>query len=408
MFSPLRYKTTLALLATVAISATAHAQSWDQLLDTNDWLASWSHMSAFDDGSVALVSRDYLPNYAGAGIFVRTYQNGTWAPTERIDAGMPSYNGRTAEVMGRVFVGAAEKSALGASPLFVIASARYSRTVLDADGLMYALFLKKWDGYAWSSWVRITPVGIVNDVSADVDSQGLIWYTWNDGDNRFNGTYRVTSYDPSTSSTGAVHVLDNASRTLTWRSTSVVIAPDAIWVSYRAPDGIYARRLANNGAGPLEPRMLVQSGFASGQSAAFADGTLWVTTDSPLRLYRHDCGAFVQETIGGLSPFYEETESSIESVDYYLPVVAPRPNGGLVLLTVQHHHFEDWFDSYNDFDIASLISSDRSTAGVWSYPVTIDPDESWSEIGNSVSNTGAGLFIAGTKASGGLFVYQRP
>lgn len=396
----------LAAVLGVAASGQARAQTWQTELDTSNTLASWSHMTAFDDGTVAVVSRDYLPGFTGAGIFFRTVQGGYASAAERIDAGMPSYNGRTAEAMGRVFVGSANKSYFGAAPIVVIASARYSRTFLDADGLLYALFTRSYDGSCWSPWTRITPVGIVNDVSADVDAQGRIWYTWSDGDNRFNGTYRLSSYDPGDGYSGPVHVLDTASRTMTWRSTSLVIAPDAVWVSYRAQDGIYARRLGAQGAGPLEPRILVQPGFASGQMATWADGTLWVTTDSPLRLYRLDCGAFVSEPIG-LTSFYEETESTIESVDHYLPVGAQRPGGGLVLVVVRAYHFEDWNDSSNDTDVASLVAVERSSAGLWSAPATLDPQESWSEIGTSASRTAAGLYVGGTKNSGDLFVFHR-
>lgn len=396
----------LALLSLGTVPAQADAQPWQSLLDTTDWTASWSHMTAFDDGSVALVSRDYLPGYTGAGIFFRTYQGGYWSTPERLDAGLPTYNGRTAEVMGRVFVGSADRSYFGAAPIVVTISARYSRTFLDADGLLYALFTRSFDGYSWSPWTRITPVGIVNDVSSELDAQGRVWYTWNDGDNRFNGNYYLSYFDTLTCTTGPTYYLDLASRTLTWRSTSVVLAPDAVWVTYRAPDGIYARRLANSGAGPLEPRILVHSGFPNGQSAAYADGTLWVTTDSPLRLYRLSGGAFVQEPVPALTAYYEETESSIESVDHYLPVVAARPAGGLVLFAVRHHHYEDWYNSANDFDLASLVATKRTPAGSWSGISTIDPDDSWSEIGNSASTTASELFIAGTKASGGLFVFK--
>lgn len=397
----------IALAAALAISAEARAQTWSPLLDTTDSLASWSHMTAFDDGSVALVSRDYLPGFTGAGVFFRTQQGGYWSAPERIDAGLPTYNGRTAEVMGRVYVGTADKSWFAAAPIVVTITARYSRTIIDADGLMYALFSRSFDGYSWSPWTRITPVGIVNDVSSDVDNQGRIWYTWNSGDNLTNGQYKVSYYDTVTCASGPTFVLDSASRTLTWRSTSLVITSDAIWVSYRAPDGIYARRIANYGAGPVEPRILVQSGFPPGQTAAFVDGTLWVATDSPLRLYRLNAGAFVQVPVTSLTSFYEETESSIESIDHYLPVIAQRPSGGLVFLAVRHHHYEDWYDSSNDFDLASLIATERSTAGVWSAPVTVDSDDSWSEIGNTASATSNSLFIAGTKGSGGLFVYRR-
>src|SRR5262245_53975224 len=65
----------LALVASVSFSLEARAQTWDTLLDTVDSNASWSHMTAFDDGSVALVSRDYLPGYTGAGIFFRRMIN---------------------------------------------------------------------------------------------------------------------------------------------------------------------------------------------------------------------------------------------------------------------------------------------------------------------------------------------
>lgn len=385
----------------------AGAQTWQTLLDDTTSLASWSHMTAFDDGSAALVSRDYLPGYTGAGVFFRTLRGGSWSAPERIDGGLPTYNGRTAEVMGRVFVGSANKRSLGAAPVVVIITARYSRTVLDADGLMYALFVRSWNGFAWSAWARMTPVGIVNDVSADVDGQGRVWYTWNDGDNRANGQYRLSSYNLVTGDSGAVHTLDTASRTLTWRSTSLVIAPDAIWVTYRAPDGIYARRLANQGAGPLEPRLSVHLGFPYGQMSAWVDGTLWVTTESPLRLYRLSGGAFVQEPIGGLTSYYEETESSLESIDHYLPLVAQRPGSGLVLVAVRQHHYEDWIDPGNDFDESSLVAVERSSAGTWSGPATLEPDESWSEIGNVASTTAAGLFIGGTKPSGALFVLRR-
>lgn len=398
---------TISLAAALAIAGEARAQTWQSLLDATDALASWSDMTAFDDGSVAVVSRDYLPGFTGAGVFFRTQQGGYWSAPERIDAGLPTYNGRTAEVMGRVFVGTADKSWFAAAPIVVTITARYSRTIIDADGLMYALFTKSWDGYSWTPWTRITPVGIVNDVSSQVDGQGRIWYTWNSGDNLTNGQYKVSYYDPATCSSGPIFVLDSASRTLTWRSTSLVLAPDAIWVSYRAPDGIYARRIANYGAGPLEPRILVQSGFPSGQASAFVDGALWVTTDSPLRLYRLSSGAFVQEVITSLSSYYEETESSIESIDHYLPVVAQRPGSGLVLIVGRHHHFEDWNDSWNDFDLASLIATERSTSGVWSAPSTIDPYDSWSEIGNSASTTSSSLFVGGTQAAGGLFVSRR-
>ncbi|WP_163988800.1 hypothetical protein [Pyxidicoccus caerfyrddinensis] len=386
----------------------AGAQTWQTLLDDTASLASWSHMTAFDDGSAALVSRDYLPGNTGAGVFFRKLQGGSWSAPERIDGGLPTYNGRTAEVMGRVFVGSANKASLGAAPVTVVITARYSRTILDADGLMYALFMKRWNGFAWSGWTRITPVGIVNDVSADVDGQGRVWYTWNDGDNRANGQYRLSSYDPATACSGAVHTLDTASRTLTWRSTSLVIAPDAIWVTYRAPDGIYARRLANQGAGPLGPRLSVQLGFPSGQMSAWVDGTLWVTTESPLRLYRmSSSGSFIQEPISGLTSYYEETESSIESIDHYLPVVAQRPGSGLVLIAARQYHFEDWVNPGNDFDESSLVAVERSSAGTWSGPVTLEPDESWSEIGNAASTSAAGLFIGGTKASGAVFVLRR-
>lgn len=390
----------------VALPGEAGAQTWQTLLDDPSSLASWSHMTAFNDGSAAVVSRDYLPGYTGAGIFFRKQQGGAWSAPERIDGGLPTYNGRTAEVMGRVFVGSANKSSLGAAPVVVIITARYSRTILDADGQLYALLVKSWNGYGWSGWTRITPVGLVNDVSADVDGQGRVWYAWNDGDNLTPGAYRLSSYDLATGCSGAVHTLDAASRTLTWRSTSLVIAPDAIWVSYRAPDGIYARRLANQGAGPLEPRLAVQLGFPSGQMSAWVDGTLWVTTDSPLRLYRLSGGSFVQEPIGGLTSYYEETESTIESVDHYLPVVAQRPGGGLVLVAVRQHHFEDWVDSSNDFDESWLVAVERSSAGTWSGPATLATD-GWSEIGNAASTSAAGLFIGGTKGSGALFVLRR-
>jgi hypothetical protein len=394
-------------LALAVVPAAASAQTWDTLLETSDWNASWSHMTAFDDGSVALVSRDYLPGFTGAGVFYRTMIGGVWSAPERIDQGLPNYNGRTAEVMGRVFVGSADKSAYAAAPVTVVISARYSRTMLDANGLMYALFAKSWDGCSWSAWTRITPVGVVNDVSADVDQNGRIWFTWNDGDNRWNGTYHLSSYDPATCTSGPVYDLDIASRTLTWMSTSLVIAPDAIWVSYRAPDGIYARRLANSGAGPLEPRILIQSGFPAAQMSAWVDGTLWTATDSPPRLYRHDCGAFVEESIPGLTPFYEETETWLEQITYYLPIVAQRPGSGLVLFAVRHHHFEDWEDSSNDFDLPSLIALERSTSGSWSAPSTVDPDDSWSEIGNAASTTATDLYVGGTKGAGGLFVAKR-
>lgn len=390
-----------------ALPGEAGAQTWQTLLDDTTASASWSHMTAFDDGSAAVVSRDYLPGYTGAGVFFRTLQGGSWSAPVRLDGGLPTYNGRTAEVMGRVFVGSANKSSLGAAPVEVIITARYSRTILDADGLMYALFLKRWNGYAWSAWTRITPVGTINDVSADVDGQGRVWYTWNDGDNLTNGQYRLSSYDPAAGCSGAVHTLDAASRTLTWRSTSLVIAPDAIWVTYRAPDGIYARRLAHQGAGPLGPRIPVQLGFPNAQMSAWVDGTLWVTTESPLRLYRLSGGAFVQEPVVGLPSYYEETESSLESVDHYLPVVAQRPGSGLVLIAVRQHHFEDWIDSANDFDESSLVAVERSTAGTWSGPATLEPDETWSDIGSAASTSAAGLFIGGTKSSGGLFVLRR-
>lgn len=392
---------------TAALPFEAGAQTWQTVLDDSTALGSWSHMTAFDDGSAALVSRDYLPGYTGAGVFFRKRQGGSWSVPERIDGGLPTYNGRTAEVMGRVFVGSANKSYFGAAPVTVIITARYSRTVLDADGNLYALFVKHWDGCAWSPWTRITPVGMVNDVSADVDGQGRVWYTWNSGDNITPGYYRLSSYNPATGASGAVHTLDPASRTLTWRSTSLVIAPDAIWVTYRAPDGIYARRLANQGAGPLEPRIPVQLGFPYGQMSAWADGTLWVTTDSPLRLYRLSGGCFVHEPIGGLTSYYEETESSIESIDHYLPVVAQRPGSGVVLVAVRQYHFEDWINPANDYDESSLVAVERSPAGVWSGPTTLDSDESWSEIGNAASTSAAGLFIGGTKSSGALFVLRR-
>ncbi len=395
----------LALAA--ALPGEAGAQTWQTLLDDSTSLASWSNMTAFDDGSAAVVSRDYLPGYTGAGIFFRKLQGGSWSAPERIDGGLPTYNGRTAEVMGQVFVGSANKSSLGAAPVVVVINARYSRTILDANGLMHALFVKSWNGVAWSAWTRMTPVGIVNDISAGVDGQGRVWYTWNDGDNLTPGHYRLSSYEPATGCSGAVHTLDPASRTLTWRSTSLVIAPDAIWVTYRAPDGIYARRLANQGAGPLGPRLPVQLGFPSGQMSAWVDGTLWVTTDSPLRLYRLTGGSFVQESIQGLTSYYEETESSIESIDHYLPVVAQRPGSGLVLVAVRQYHFEDWVNPGNDFDESSLVAVERSPAGAWSGPATLDSDESWSEIGNAASTTAAGLFIGGTKSSGALFVLRR-
>jgi hypothetical protein len=391
----------------VTLPGVAGAQTWQTLLDDNTANASWSHMTAFDDGSAALVSRDYLPGYTGAGVFFRRLQGGYWSTPERIDGGLPTYNGRTAEVMGRVFVGSANKSSLGAAPVVVIISARYSRTILDADGNLYALFVRRWNAGEWSPWTRITPVGNVNDVSADVDCQGRVWYTWNDGDNLINGQYRLSSYHLASGTSGTVYTLDAASRTLTWRSTSLVIAPDAIWVTYRAPDGIYARRLANQGAGPLEPRIAVQTGFPEGQMSAWVDGTLWVATDNPLRLYRLSGGAFVQESISGLPSYYEETESSIESITHYLPVVAQRPGSGLVLVAVRQHHFEDWVNSSNDFDESALVAVERSSSGVWSGPTTLDPAESWSEIGNAAATSAAGLFVGGTKSSGALFLQRR-
>src|SRR5262245_55942956 len=133
-------KTSLLLSLAIALPGVASATTWESLLETSDWNASWSHMTAFDDGSVALVSRDYLPGFTGAGVFFRTRIGGTWSAPERIDLGLPTYNGRTAEVMGRVFVGSANKSSFAAAPITVVISARYSRTFLDADGLLYALF----------------------------------------------------------------------------------------------------------------------------------------------------------------------------------------------------------------------------------------------------------------------------
>jgi hypothetical protein len=118
-------------------------------------------------------------------------------------------------------------------------------------------------------------------------------------------------------------------------------------------------------------------------------------------------GAFVQESIAGLTSYYEETESSLESIDHYLPVVAQRPGSGLVLVAVRQHHFEDWINSGNDFDESSLVAVERSLAGTWSGPTTIESDESWSEIGNAASTSAAGLFIGGTKGSGGVFVLRR-
>jgi hypothetical protein len=129
--------------------------------------------------------------------------------------------------------------------------------------------------------------------------------------------------------------------------------------------------------------------------------------DSPLRLYKLVSGSFVQQSISGLTSFYSETESSLESIDHYLPVIAQRPGSGLVLLGVRYHHFEDWNDPSNDFDEVSLVSVERSISGTWSGPVTVLEDDSWSDIGNTASTSAAGLFIGGTKPSGALFISKR-
>ncbi|MBI2898879.1 MAG: hypothetical protein HYY17_01715 [Planctomycetes bacterium] len=389
----------------------AGANDWETKLEvTEGGLAGfYPGIGARADGSAAVLCRGTQTNDASRPYFAslfRTYQDGSWTAPVAVDAGLPTYAttyGNTVKMTFEHYV-----CPLPGDGGWVLGAAgRYSTSTLTSEGTMYALFLRTM-GATLGPWKRVTPVGRIYQPSVAFGADGLVWFAWSGADNLNAGNVQLSSFDPSNGAIGGIETVDSASMQPQWQTLEVVAAPGGdIWVTYRAPDGLYAR--VRKADGTWDPRIQV-SPSAAAHEAAWSGGTLWVVAAlGGGSLYRLQGGQFVLDAGSIFNGWANEDETLIESVSYWSFAVAARPEGGVAVTASRAYYYEMQVAPYTNTESYSFVARERDAQGQWSSEHVVDPAHTFSPPDFSMTSSAAGIWFAGGSSNSplGLQIFFR-
>ena len=377
--------------------------SWTTLLDVSGGAPSRVAVAGLDSGDGAVFHRDIV--FAASGnysvSYFRNYQGGLWQAPLRLDTNFPtfpsSYGPEVKGAFDHYLVAMPESTG---SVYVAGVLTRYSTSSLNADGLLYAFFLRSFDGEEWGPWHRVTPVGSISNVATCVDATGRVWFGWKSATNLEPGDVHLSWFDPSSAEVGPVETVATATQMGGFHQVDVVCQEGGeLWLTYAGASGIEARR--RDSSGSWDEAIPVTTTFAGYHDSVFTDDSLYVAVEqNGVTVHRLTDSGFVADTNFAASAYEEGDE--LESLDYAAPALALSPEGNLTVAMARYHHYES---ATSDFDEADTLISERSDS--WSPLTVVYEGGAWNNVGGSMAATADALWIAGDAHNATLFVVRR-
>jgi hypothetical protein len=343
---------------------------WEVVLDADGGSPSQIGVAAHADGGAAMLYRDIVfdPNGNAVVSVFRNFEDGVWGDPAIVSDGFPLYPEST---YGPTVKGVfdhdlvAIPASAGSDVRYVAAVlGRYSTSQLNSQGLLYAIFLRAFDGDGWGDWYRVTEVGTVGNMAVAADADGDVWFSYSTGNNLAVGEIFLGRFDLDTEDVWQADIVDDTSTSLAFNQINVVPAPAGdVWVTYETVGGQYARRL--DASGVWDPRLTVFSqAYTSGHHSAWADDTLWVAAarGGGIEVHRLDGAAFVPDATP-LVGYENETEVDITALNYSSPLIAPRFGGGVTVVASRDEYYEN-FDTGDDGEQRDTAAADLGARGV--------------------------------------------
>lgn len=393
----------LSLLAT-----SAFAGPWSTVLDERANSPGYPGIATADDGTLALANRR-IRRVAGRNVQetqFRTRNNGRWSSTVTLDRRFPQYPPSTYGPDVKLVL---DHYVVRSGSRWVVAVlGRYSTSMLNSQGSLYAVFARSFDGATWTPWARVTPVGQMGNVDVRAGAGSTVWVGWKTSTNLAPGKVQLASFDSATFQTTTPEDVDDAIQ-VPMAFQGVAVAPadaGSVWVSYRAPDGLFARKRAANGT--WSPRHAIVAGNdPPAHATVFADNTLWVVTSQDgIPLYKWNGSQFALDAQALFNGYNRDDGREVESLSFSMPQIARGPSGGLVVAAARSYYYELLVSPWTDRSESSLAVRTRDAAGSWGSEEIAYQRGAWNNAGGEIATSRHGVWLSATALSS-LFVAEQ-
>lgn len=366
--------------------------SWRTTLETSEQALSSAAIAALPDGRAALLYRGVLFDPSGNQVVsqFREFDGASWSSPVRLDEGLPSYASSYGTEIEMIFDH--HLVALPDGRLVAGLTARYSSSYQNAEGALYAIFLRVRDESGWGAWQRVTPVGNVFDAAITADASGNVWVAWTSAYNLAAGTVYLALFDPTSGVVSEPEIVSATPAFSTFQKVDLAADGDTVWITYWSESGLDARARSADGSWSAPLRVSAWASHAS----AVSDGVLWVAAsigEGRLAVFRHDGAAMVQDAVLFTNQMREDAYEQ-EATTYTSPAITAAPGGRIVVGAGRAYHFERWVDPISDADRTDTVVRER-TGGVWGPEEVAYGGKGWDNPIGGLTTSGDTVWAAG-------------